>query len=89
MRIETTLFKSGRCRFQGICDYHRPRNDYEGDEENLDGYIFRINDKNYIAIENPSDGYRSYCEFEETDAICTNTFPDQECFMLSYDEHRG
>ena len=88
-REETTLIKSGRCRFQGICDYRKPRNYYDEDEEIFDGYLFRINDKNYVAVENPSDGYRSYCEIEESDAVCTNTFPDQEVFVLNYDETRG
>jgi len=87
MSKEIELFKRGRCRFQGICDYTKRDKNYEG--EIINGYIFRINDKNYMALENPDDGYRSYCEVEETDVECTFTFPDQEVFLLTYDERRG
>lgn len=76
--------KQGRGFLEGICDYAR-KPDFD-DDEDWKGYIFRLNGKNYAIWENPSDGYRSYCEVEETDLPCKNTFPPQEVFVVLYDD---
>lgn len=79
--------KAGRGELSGVCDFtKKARNDWEYD---ADGYIFRLNDKNYAIWANPDDGYRSYCEIEETDLPCKNTFPPQEVFVMLYDEDEG
>jgi hypothetical protein len=75
--------KEGRGFLEGICDYVRKaRDEYEYDQN---GYLFRLNGRNYAIWENPDDGYRSYCEMEETDQPCSNTFPPQEVFVELYD----
>jgi len=50
-------------------------------DETADGFIIRINDKNYAAYVNPDDGYRSYGCFFETDQECTNTFEPQDVLL--------
>jgi hypothetical protein len=79
--------KQGRGFLEGICDYVR-KGHYDYDED-CNGYIFRLNGQNYAIWENPSDGYRSYCEIEPTDLPCKNTFPPQEVFVRLYDEQDG
>ena len=75
--------KQGRGFLEGVCDFTRKANyDFEDD---YNGYIFRLNGQTYAIWENPSDGYRSYCEIEATDLPCKNTFPPQEVFVVLYD----
>lgn len=77
--------KEGRGFLEGVCDCTKKNN--WGEEGN--GYIFLLNGKNYAIWENPDDGYRSYCEMEETYLPCTNTFPPQEVFVELYDREEG
>lgn len=75
----------GRGFLEGICDYTRQAKSRFHVMNEGNGYIFRLNGKNYAIWENPDDGYRSYCQMEETDLPCDNTFPPQEVFVVLYD----
>lgn len=75
--------KEGRGLLEGLCEYTRKIANY--DEEDWNGYLFRLNGKNYAILENPDDGYRSWCEMEETDTQCSNTFSPQEVFVKLFD----
>lgn len=73
------VIKDGWHNLEGFCSYHG--NDGYND---IDGYIIRIDGKNYLAYEDPSDGYRSYSEFKETENACTTIFPPQRVNVMNY-----
>ena len=53
----------GKCLLEGVELSDVEYVDIYDNLTNANAVIFRINGKNYVAIENPDDGYRSYCEF--------------------------
>ncbi|MDB4302117.1 hypothetical protein N9924_00980 [bacterium] len=56
----------GKRKFSGIDKYY---------DSNGDGYIIRIDNKNYTILEDEDDGYRSYLgEIEEVDIKIDNMF---------------
>jgi hypothetical protein len=65
---------------EGVLDavdmYVESRKQYGSHYEDCQMVSFRLNDKVYVAIEDPSDGYRSCLEdlFVSTDPV-TNVFP--------------
>lgn len=79
--MDIDIIKEGWHYLEGFCDHEE-----EGGYETYSGVIVRIDGKNYFAYENPDDGYRSYSEFEETDAPCTNIFPPQRVMIKTYDD---
>lgn len=75
---EFFIISEGWHELSGFCECTF-RNAY--DEEDINALIIRIDDKNYLCYEDPSDGYRSYSKFKETDKECTNTFPPQRVML--------
>lgn len=79
--MEINIIPDGWHNLEGICTYSG-KDQYN---EDIDGYILRVDGKNYLAYEDPSDGYRSYSEFLETELPCTTIFPPQRVSVLNYD----
>lgn len=76
MRTDINLIPDGVHALEGFCDY----NDFE--ERN--GLIIRLDGKNYVCYEDPSDGYRSFCEIKETELPCFNIFPMQKVIVKNF-----
>lgn len=66
------------------------RQDPDGYTEELNTVIFTIDGENYRAVEDPDDGYRSYCEdLELCDLNPIITFPAVEVIIKTKDEKDG
>lgn len=68
--------------FSGFCDCEI-KDEYNDDV--INGIVIQLDGKNYRCYEDPSDGYRSYSEVQETDQECMNTFPPQRVMVKHYD----
>lgn len=80
------IISEGWHELSGFCEVRTKI--YEWGEE-VDGLVIRVDGKNYLCYEDPSDGYRSYSCFDVTDKECTNTFPPQRLMvkLYAYDKH--
>lgn len=60
-------------------------------DEDMHGIIVQIDGENYVAYEDPDDGYRSYGRFHKTDIAPKTIFPRQRVYIFTeeidtYDE---
>lgn len=74
----------------GIDQQQLKRQYSEGYTEELNTIIFTIDGENYRAVENPDDGFRSYCEdLDLCDEKPTITFPAVEVIIKAKNEKDG
>jgi hypothetical protein len=78
------IIPEGWHKLSGFCDCEI-KDEYNNDM--INGLIIQLDGKNYQCYEDPSDGYRSYSEVQETDKACANTFPPQRVMVKHYDRN--
>lgn len=78
----------GKHILQGVDRYQFEREVYWGGTETVNAIRFRLDGITYLAVEDPSDGYRSYCEeLIAVDDLPRYMIPDTEvvCSMMPDD----
>lgn len=73
--MENMLIKEGIHYLSGVDDISV---NYGWEDEYTDGIALCIDDKTFIAYNDPNDGYRSYGWIEESNREVFNTFPPQK-----------